>query len=157
MKNLDKLNSVKEHSYSWEMLRWVKLLFLFPSFFINMKITTSQTCKCSAFPGYFAAVATYCYQPLSFTCLMPSDLVLYFGACSSFEAAWISKGLSLSASPLRREKYAQNFNWGNPWLMFLLEQKPSSKAETKTSCKIKWLMRLIQYNILKYDLLPKGF
>lgn len=139
------------------MSRQIKLSAVFLSFFTNIKRTTSQTCKCSAFPDYFAAVATYYYQSLSFTCLMPSDLVFYFRARSSFEAAWTSRDLSPSASPLRREKYAQNFNWGNPWLMFLPEQKHSSKAERKTSCKIKWLMRLIQYNVLKYDLLPNGF
>lgn len=35
-----------------------------------------------------------------FTCLMASDLVFYFRARSSFEAVWMSWGLSPSASPL---------------------------------------------------------
>lgn len=129
---------------------------IFTCYALKLKNLGSSNSQIFSFSGYFSSLAIYYYQSLSFTCLIPSDLVFYILAHSSFEA-WIPRGLSPSASLLRREKYTWNLNWCNPQLLFSPEQKLSSKAETKTPCKVKYLMRLIQYNILKYDLLPNSF
>lgn len=102
------LNSVKECTYSWQILGQIKLSV--PTFLIIMKKTTSQTLQMFSFSKLLCCLATNYYQSLSFTCLMPGDVAFYFWVSSLFEAAWTSRGLSPTASPLRKKNCAQKFN-----------------------------------------------
>lgn len=65
--------------------------------------------KMFSFSKLLYCLATNYYLSLFFTCLMPGDVALYFWVCSLFEAAWTSRCLSPTASPLRKKKMCTTF------------------------------------------------